>query len=122
MRRAKKANLEEPLRDAADALLADLERIEETIIQTRSEAPQDPLNYPVRLNDKIGALLYTVEGDYGPTDQARAVFDRLKSRLDEELERLSAILDTRVGAFNDLVREQRVPAVVVEDDEEEGED
>ena len=41
--------------------------------------------------------------------------------LDEELDKLSAIVDTRVGAFNDLVRERRVPAVVVEE-EDEGDD
>ena len=121
VRRAKKAGLDGGIREAAAAMKDDLTSIEDAIIQTKSKSSQDPLNFPVRLNDKIGALLYTVEGDYGPTDQARAVFDRLKSLLDEELDRLAAIVDTRVGAFNDLVREQRVPAVVVvEDEEEEG--
>ncbi len=122
VRRAKKAGLDDGIRETAETLKDDLTSIEDAIIQSKSKSSQDPLNYPVRLNDKIGALLYTVEGDYGPTDQARAVFDRLKFLLDEELERLAAIVDTRVGAFNDLVREQRVPAVVVEDDDDDEED
>jgi photosystem II stability/assembly factor-like uncharacterized protein len=114
MRRATTAGLDEPLREAADALLAELERIEETIIQTRSKAPQDPLNYPVRLNDKIAALLYMVDGDYGPSEQSRAVFERLEGLLREQLDGLDALLGEEVGAFNDLVHEHRVPAIVIE--------
>lgn len=35
--------------------------VEEEIYQVRNERNQDPLNYPIRLHNKIGALLGAVE-------------------------------------------------------------
>jgi len=102
---------------AAKPLLASLQAIEEAIIQTKSESPQDPLNFPIRLNDKIGALAYAVDGDYPPTEQVYAVFESLTDRLDKQLDALSAVLETDVPEFNRVVERERVPAVVVPDEE-----
>ncbi len=93
-----------------DELLTD---IEEHIIQTKSKSPQDPLNYPIRLNDKIGYLHYVVENDYPPTAQARKVLDSLTRQLDKQLVRLEAALERDVPEFNELVRTADVPAVVL---------
>ena len=43
------------------------------------------------------------------------MFERLETLLDEQLGRLKSVLDDDVPAFNELVREERVPALVVED-------
>jgi photosystem II stability/assembly factor-like uncharacterized protein len=116
--RAKKAGVDEALAEEAKAINEALDAIEDAIIQTRSKSPQDPLNFPIRLNDKIGALAYVVDNDFGPTAQARNVFEHLAARLDEQLEALAEILEERVPAFNDLVHEQRVPAIVVPEDDD----
>jgi photosystem II stability/assembly factor-like uncharacterized protein len=99
--------------EAARALKEKLTAIEESLIQTKSEAPQDPLNFPIKLNDKIGALMDVVEGDYPVTAAARAVFAKLRDRLDEHLRRLDAVRAEDVAAFNALVRAHEVPAVTV---------
>ena len=52
-------------------------------------------------------------GDAAPTDQSYAVYDDLVSQIDAQLQRLVQVLKTDVPAFNQLVREQNVPAVVV---------
>jgi len=119
MARAARAGLDEELRPMADEIRGVIGEIEEEIIQTRSRSAQDPLNYPIKLNDKIGALAYTVDGDWPPTAQAHAVFERLRERLDTQLERLDEVLLEMVPAFNAKVEQVGVPAVVLEPDDDE---
>ncbi|MHC5004736.1 MAG: WD40/YVTN/BNR-like repeat-containing protein [Planctomycetota bacterium] len=113
VRRARQADLGDPIAEPARELNAALTAVEEQIIQTRSVSAQDPLNYPVKLNDKLGALVGAVDGDYGPTAQTQGVYRRLRELLDAELATLKTLLEEDVQAFNDLVHEQRVPAVIV---------
>jgi len=102
------------IEEAAEALLAKLKPIEEAILQTRSKSPQDPLNYPIRLSDKIAGLTRVVaRGDDRPTDQAWAVYNELRAKLDAELARLDVVLEDDVPAFNFLVLMQKVPAIIV---------
>ncbi|MEQ8771101.1 MAG: hypothetical protein RIB60_11405 [Phycisphaerales bacterium] len=115
--RAKSAGLDDDLKEPAKELREKLKGIEETIIQTKSKSAQDPLNYPIRLNDKIGALAYAVDGDFPPTAQSRAVFEHLKAQLDVQLAAFEEVVTEGIPAFNELVYEQRVPAIVLEDGE-----
>lgn len=120
--RAGSAGVADALAPAAEALRGRIAEIEAAIIQTRSESPQDPLNYPIRLNDKIGALAYVVDGDHAPTEQSRAVFAHLKEQLDEQLAALETVMTDDVPAFNALVHRTRVPAVVLDSEENEAGD
>lgn len=104
----------EDLRKAARPILDKLTAIEEELIQTRSKAPQDALNYPIKLNNKLTLLLRVVESaDAEPTKQAYEVFDELSRQADAELARLREVLEKDVAAFNQAVRDLNVPAVVV---------
>ncbi len=97
---------------AADSLRARLGAVEEAVYQVRLQSNQDPLNYPIRLNNKLAALLGVVESaEARPTDQTYTVFDELSKRLDAQLERLGELLGTDVAALNDLLRARRLPAV-----------
>jgi len=51
--------------------------------------------------------------DTAPTDQSYAVYDDLVSQIDAQLQRLAQVMKTDVPAFNQLVKDQNVPAVVV---------
>ena len=60
--------------DAGKSLNAKITAIEEALYQTKNQSSQDPLNYPIRLNNKLAALGGSVGGsDNPPTDQALAV-------------------------------------------------
>jgi photosystem II stability/assembly factor-like uncharacterized protein len=84
-----------------DALAAKLTAIEGEIYQYRNRSSQDPLNYPIRLNNKLAALQGVVEGGDGrPTEQSYTVFKELSSRLDAELVKLDAVLKTDLPPFN----------------------
>jgi hypothetical protein len=112
--RAKGSPAEKTVQEAADALGKELTAVEEALYQTKNRSSQDPLNFPIRLNNKLAALAGTVgSADAAPTAQAYAVFDELKAKIDAELQTLDRVLAEDVPAFNRLVREKDVPAVQV---------
>ncbi|HEX2778276.1 MAG TPA: glycosyl hydrolase, partial [Gemmatimonadaceae bacterium] len=75
--------------------------IEDSIYQTKNRSNQDPLNYPIRLNNKIAALGGVVAStDARPTDQSYAVFNVLSAQLDIQLATLKRTLDTLVPKLN----------------------
>jgi photosystem II stability/assembly factor-like uncharacterized protein len=99
--------------DQSGAALGEkLTSIEGEIYQYRNRSSQDPLNFPIKLNNKLAALQGTVEmGDARPTEQAYAVFKDLSGRLDKELARLDATLRDEVEAFNRLLRGRKLEPV-----------
>jgi hypothetical protein len=100
--------------DAGTALNKKLTEIEETLYQTKNQSSQDPLNFPIRLNNKLAALGGVVGGaDAAPTSQSYTVYDELVTQIDAQLQKLSQLMQTDVPAFNQLVRDQNIPAVVV---------
>ncbi len=100
--------------DAGTALNKNLTAIEETLYQTKNQSNQDPLNYPIRLNNKLAALGGVVgSAEAAPTAQSYAVYDELVTQIDAQLQKLAQIMRTDVPAFNQLVRDQNIPAVVV---------
>jgi hypothetical protein len=89
-----------------------LTTVEGEIYQHRLRSGQDPLNYPIRLNNKLAALQGTVEsGDYRPTDQSVAVFKELSARLDTQLSRLEALVKTDLAAFNASLQAAGLPTI-----------
>ncbi|MEM6827002.1 MAG: glycosyl hydrolase [Pseudomonadota bacterium] len=90
--------------DMAASVSAFVDRIsavEGRVYQVRNQSRQDPLNYPIMLNDKLAGLIGTVESaEARPTDQARAVFERLSGQLDGELGELEAALDGDLPNLN----------------------
>ncbi len=110
--RAKGSEAETAIHEAADALSKKLTAVEEALYQTKNRASQDPLNYPIRLNNKLAALGGTVaSADAAPTAQSYAVYDELVAKIDAELGTLDRVMADDVPAFNRLVREKDVPAV-----------
>jgi len=100
--------------DAGAALNKNLTAIEETLYQTKNQSNQDPLNYPIRLNNKLAALGGVVgSAEAAPTSQSYAVYDELVTQIDAQLQKLAQVMRTDVAGFNQLVRDQNIPAVVV---------
>jgi photosystem II stability/assembly factor-like uncharacterized protein len=91
---------------AAGAALDDkLNAVQNELYQTKLQASEDPLNFPIKLNDKIAALHSTIESvDARPTDQTFEVFDELNAQLQVQLDKLTAIVGTDVPSFNTLVQ------------------
>ncbi|HEX7184460.1 MAG TPA: glycosyl hydrolase [Thermoanaerobaculia bacterium] len=104
----------EGLLDAAKALNDKMTKVEEALYQTKNRSRQDPLNFPVRLNDKLNALAASVSlGDYRPTAQAVQVRDQLVAAIDAELAKLREIWDKDLPAFNERARSDGVATVIL---------
>jgi photosystem II stability/assembly factor-like uncharacterized protein len=104
--------------EAAKALDKKLTEIEEELIQVKIRSSQDALNYPIKLNNKLAALLSLVQGsDSRPTEQSFEVFKDLARRSDEQLSKLRQVMESDVPNFNKLVKEQDIPAVILKADD-----
>ncbi|HEX4947193.1 MAG TPA: glycosyl hydrolase, partial [Blastocatellia bacterium] len=98
-----------PLTQAAETLTRLLSAIEEEIYQVRNRSSQDPLNFPIKLNNQIAALRRSIEtGDGKPTRQSYVVFQELSERLAVQTNRLQDIIKTDVASFNRLLTEAKL--------------
>jgi len=103
-----------PIADAGAALARKLTEVEEALYQTKNQSNQDPLNYPIRLNNKLAALGGVVSrSETPPNDQSYAVYDELIGQINAQLQKLTQIMKSDVPAFNQLVRDANIPAIVV---------
>jgi hypothetical protein len=97
---------------AANDLDKKLTSVEEALYQTKNHSPEDPLNFPIKLNDKLaGVGDSAAAGANAPTAQQIAVRDELVAQINAELAKLKTIWDTDLPAFNKLAAS--VPAVAV---------
>lgn len=102
------------LKPLMEKLQGGLTAVEEAIYQTKNQSGQDPLNYPIRLNDKLAGVFSNVSGgNYRPTDQSYVVFDLLSKQLGVQLSSLMSLLDKDLKAVNVELGKLGVPAVVV---------
>jgi len=100
--------------DAGTALTKKLTEVEEALYQTKNQSSQDPLNFPIRLNNKLAALGGVVsQSEMPPNEQSYAVYEELVAEINAQLSKLAQIMKTDVPAFNQLVRDQNIPAIVV---------
>jgi len=100
--------------DAGAALIKKMTEVEEALYQTKNQSSQDPLNFPIRLNNKLAALGGVVsQSEAAPNEQSYAVYEELAAQINAQLSKLGQIMKTDLPAFNQLVRDQNIPAIVV---------
>lgn len=101
-----------PIVDAAKALDKKMTEAEEALYQTKNRSPQDPLNFPIRLNDKLASVADSAAaGDFAPTAQQRAVYQQLVTKIDAELAKLREVWENDLPALNALVKSTEIPAI-----------
>jgi hypothetical protein len=97
---------------AGEQLDARLAAIEGRIYQVRNQSSQDPLNFPIMLNNKLAALAGVVEGaEAAPTTQDYAVFADLSKQLDAQLASMNQVLGSDLPAFNAALARQHLAPV-----------
>jgi hypothetical protein len=98
--------------DAAKGLITKLTAVEEELYQTKNRASEDPLNFPIKLNNKLAHLLMVVSGgDYQPTQQSYMVYEDLATRVNAQLKALNTLMTSDLAAFNKLIHDSNIPAV-----------
>ena len=103
------------LAEEAQDLREDLNAVEGEIYQVRNRSNQDPLNFPIKLNNKLAALLGVVEGSEDrPTEQSYQVFQYLDGLLEIQLDLLDSVLSGSLGAFNQGLEARGLDPISVE--------
>jgi photosystem II stability/assembly factor-like uncharacterized protein len=106
------AELEAKISEVVETITA----VEEALYQTQNQSRQDPLNYPIRLNNKLTSLFQSVAMGHGrPTDQAIAVRDELTASVRRELESLQYVWTTSVPELNQLIEAAGMTLLTVPD-------
>ena len=105
-------NQSDAFRRVADDLTNKLSAVEGEIYQVKNQSSQDPLNYPIKLNNKIAALAGSVGGsDAKPTSQSYTVFNDLSGQLDRQLQAMRGALLV-LPSINATLKLAGLPAIV----------
>ena len=102
------------LREAGELVTKRLAAVEEEIYQVRNQSNQDPLNFPIKINNRLAALRRSVEnGDNPPTDAAYIVFNELSAELQKQLDTLTVIQRGDLVNFNKALASQKLAPVLI---------
>ncbi len=100
--------------EAAKKIKRKLASVEDVLIQSKSKSRQDPLNYPIMLDNKIAALASIVSSaDARPTKQSYEVFRELSAKADMQLSKLKDIMEHDIPDFNKMVKKASIPAIII---------
>lgn len=99
----------------ATELSKQLTEIEEALYQTKNRSGQDPLNFPIKLTNKLAHLNALVGmDDFPPTQQDIAVKNELTQAIEGELNKLNGLIDEEIKAFNAAFRNMSLDYLFVE--------
>jgi hypothetical protein len=100
------------LGDQGKTLNSKVTDVESEIYQIKNQSSQDPLNYPIKLNNKIAALLGMAGSSPGrPPAQAVQVFKELSGKLDVQARRMDKVYADDLKAFNEQLKKLGLPEV-----------
>jgi photosystem II stability/assembly factor-like uncharacterized protein len=90
------------LKSAGDKLTADVSAVEEQVYQVKNQSNQDPLNFPIKINNRLASLLSAVNaGDGRPIGNAAPIFKDLSGELKVQTDKLQQILASELATFNE---------------------
>ena len=90
-----------------------LHATEDSVYQTKNQSGEDPLNFPVRLNNQIAALMGFVQsGDRRPPPQAYQVFETVSPKLDTQLGRYNKSVKLYLERINALLKAAGLQPIV----------
>ena len=85
----------------ANFLIDSLSKVENALYQTKNESRQDPLNFPIKLTNKLGHIADLVTmNDFPPTDQDKKLMTELTEKIDKEIEIFNKLMTNDVSEFN----------------------
>ena len=86
--------------------------IENNIHMTKNQSRQDPLNYGIRINNRLAFLMADSQrGDYPPTNQSMEFFLEITQKLNTEIDALNRLMEEYVTKINDQVSENKIQMI-----------
>ena len=93
------------VRTAGEQLAKALSAVEEDIYQVRNQSGQDPLNFPIKTNNRLASLLRVANSGEGrPTGNVEPIFNELIAELRAETDRLEKVIGSQLGPFNQMLQ------------------
>lgn len=90
---------------AGEQLTRALAAVEEDIYQVRNQSGQDPLNFPIRTNNRLASLLrVATTGEGRPTSNVEPIFNELVQELEGETSRLEKALAEQLPELNRMLQ------------------
>jgi photosystem II stability/assembly factor-like uncharacterized protein len=88
------------------AFTTGLSEVEDSLYQTKNRSGQDPLNYPIRLNNRIGALMGVISSaDGAPTKQSYDVYQVVSKELNVQQTKLRQLISANLPKINAMLRQ-----------------
>ncbi len=104
--------------EKAKTLSEQFSEIEKALYQTKNQSGQDPLNFPIRLTNKLGHLNSLVGmDDFPPTQQDVAVKNELTGQINAELTKFDQLVSDEIKAFNDAFNSKSLNYLFIEEGE-----
>ncbi|HBU77047.1 MAG TPA: glycosyl hydrolase, partial [Muricauda sp.] len=90
--------------------------IEKELYQTKNRSNQDPLNFPIKLTNKLAHLNSLVSiDDFPPTEQDIAVKNEIGGQIKEQLEAFDVLVDKEISAFNEEFNQLKLDYLSIEE-------
>ncbi len=90
--------------------------VEQALYQTKNRSRQDPLNFPIKLTNKLAHLnSLNGSGDYRPTAQSYQVKDELSQQIDNELKKFRKVVNEDIPELNRMIRERAVDPIMMKE-------
>ena len=103
--------------EKAKNLSEQFSEIEKALYQTKNQSGQDPLNFPIRLTNKLGHLNSLVSmDDFPPTQQDVAVKNELSKQITIELMKFDKLVSEEIKAFNAAFNSKQLNYLFIEDE------
>lgn len=109
---AMKTTSDDHLKTKSESFIKNITAIEEELYQTKNRSSQDPLNFPIKLNNRIAALRRSLEtGDGKPTAGVSKVFDELSKELSGLQTKLDQVMNAELPGINKILEEKGIKSI-----------
>jgi photosystem II stability/assembly factor-like uncharacterized protein len=104
------------IEDYASEIDSIMSSVEKDLYQTKNRSGQDPLNFPIRLTNKLAhlnSLTQMGSTDFPPTDAAIQVRDELSTMIDEKLNIWKGIKEEALPKINQMIRDAALDVIIL---------
>ena len=108
----------EPIKGYATEIDSLMSVVEKNLYQTKNKSRQDPLNFPIKLTNKLAhlnSLTQMGSNDYPPTEAAINVRNELVGLIDEELESWKQVKNVMLPKLNQMIRDSQIDVIILEE-------
>ena len=106
------------IKQQIDTINKQMTTVEEALHQTKAKSGQDVLNFPIRLDDKLGSVYNAIAaGQSAPSKQGKEAYAELATLTDVQLNKLKKIMSEDVVKLNQMIHEKTLPVIGLKKEE-----